>query len=203
MESWWQQLTTLTKAFCVQALFFSLLFLWQLATMFLGGDADGHADGGHMPVHDAPTDAAGHNGAQGTGDVVFSLVSVRSIIAFGTLFSWAGTLYLMGGTNPVWAVLYSILWGLAAMFLVSYLMYGLLRLQETENASLWKTIGEEATVYMNVPENGVGQVRVMLRGTISFVNARSATGETLVAGTRVRVVDVVDEKIVLVTAIAD
>lgn len=202
MESWWQQLTTLNQAFYVQALFFSLLFLWQLAGMLFGIDGDGHGDGWHMPTHDAPSDGT-HGDDFATGQVVFSLLSIRSIVAFGTLFSWAGALYLSGGTAPAWAVAYSLLWGLAGMFLVSFLMYGLLRLQETERASLWHVVGEEATVYMNVPKNGEGKVRVLVRGTISFVSARAAHGEPLAAGTRVRVVDVVDEKTVSVTPIGD
>jgi hypothetical protein len=202
MESWWQELTTINKAFCVQALFFSLLFLWQLAGMLLGADGSGHGDGGHMPAHDAPGES-GHGDAHDNGSVVFSLISVRSIVAFGTLFSWAGSLYLMGGTSPVWAVLYSLLWGLAAMFLVSYLMFGLLKLQQTEKASLWSAVGEEATVYMNIPEDGVGKVRVMVRGTISFVNARSAHGEPLKEGRTVRVLDLVDDKTVSVAATDD
>ena len=203
MESWWQQLTTLNKAFCVSAFFFSLLFLWQLAGMLLGGGGDMHGDdGGHVPT---PDDAhgTGHGDAHADGNVVFSLVSIRSIVAFGTLFSWAGSLYVMGATTPALAVLYSTLWGLVAMFLVSYLMYALLRLQETVKVSLWSTVGEEATVYMNVPEDGVGKVRVLVQGTISFVNARSVDGEPLMAGKTVRVVDVVDEKTVVVKAMDD
>ncbi len=202
MESWWQHLTNLNKGFCVSALFFSLLFLWQLAGMLLGVDGDSHGDGGHVPTHDAPHDG-GHDGQQGSGNVVFSLISVRSVLAFGMLFSWAGALYVMGGTAPVWAVLFSLLWGLGGMFVVSYLMFLLLKLQETGNVSLWSVVGEKGTVYMNVPENGVGKVRVMVRGAISFVNARSVDGEPLMAGTTVKVVDVVDDHTIAVQASGD
>ncbi len=202
MESWWQHLTSLNKAFCVSALFFTLLFLWQLVGMLLGVDADSHGAGWHVPTHDAPHDFD-HDGQQGSENVAFSLISVRSALAFGMMFSWAGSLYLMGGTAPVWAVLFSLLWGIAGMFAVSYLVFCLLKLQETVKVSLWSAVGEKGTVYMNVPENGVGKVRVMVGGAISFVNARSVGGEPLTAGTNVKVVDVVDDHTIAVQATED
>jgi hypothetical protein len=202
MESWWQHLTTLNKAFAVSASFFSLLFLWQLVGMFLGVDGHTHAGGDHVPIHDATHDA-GHHDQQGSGNAIFSLVSVRSVLAFGTLFSWAGSLYLMGGTDPALAVVYSLLWGLVAMFAVSYLMFSLLKLQETPKVSLWNSVGEKGTVYMNIPENGVGKVRVMVRGTMGFVNARSVGGEALIAGRTVQVVEVVGDNTIAVKPIED
>jgi membrane protein implicated in regulation of membrane protease activity len=202
MESWWQHLTILNKAFAVSAFFFSLLFLWQLAGLLLGMDGDSHGGAGHIPTHDAPHYAA-HGAEHGGSNAVFSLISVRSVVAFGMLFSCAGALYLMGGTAPLWAVLYSLLWGLVAMFVVSYLMFSLLKLQETPKLSLWSAVGERGTIYMNVPENGMGKVRVMARGAISFVNARSMDGQPLMAGTEVRVVDVVDDNTLSVQATED
>jgi membrane protein implicated in regulation of membrane protease activity len=194
METWWQGLTVLNKGFAVSAFFFSLLFLWQLAAALVGGNGDSHGDAGHAAANHPAGDHAGEHGVGSAGGpIAFSLVSVRSLIAFGMLFSWAGTLYLMTGSSIVPAIVYSAVWGLVAMVAVSYLVYHLVRLQETGTSSIWSAIGEEGAVYMNIPEGGCGKVRVMVSGAISFVKARAAGGRPILAGTKVRVVGVIDD----------
>lgn len=211
MEAWWDGLTLLNKGFVIAALFFSVLFLWQIISMILGLDADGHGDVSNFDVHgdmgsdihadvgdmsadggDAADHAVSHDLG---GDVAFSLVSVRSVLAFGMLFSWAGTLYLMSGTHVILALIYSFIWGLIAMFLVSYLIYKLLSMQEVGNVNLFTALGEEARVYYQVPQDGVGTVRVPVSGAISYVKARSMSGEALPAGAKVRVVKLLPNNI--------
>jgi hypothetical protein len=207
MEAWWQGLTTLNKGFAISALFFTVMFLWQMASMAIGFDGDTHSDVAHEGLdHGDVHVSGGHEGMEQAhggphhhplgGEAAFTLVSLRSVIAFTTLFSWAGTLYLMGGTSAILAIFYSLAWGLAAMFGVAYLVFKLVQLQETGNITLWSCIGEEARVYMNVPSEGAGKVRVMVGGVLCFVNARSGTGEPLAAGTRVRVTRILDSNTV-------
>lgn len=197
MEAWWQGLSVLNKSFAVAAVFFSVLFVWQLIGMFLGFDADGHGEVGHAGMDHADSHAGHHGG----GEIAFTLVSVRSAIAFGMLFSWAGTLYLMEGTHPVLVLFYSFLWGMGAMVAVSYLVYRLVRMEERGNVSIWSAMGEDGVVYMNFPPGGAGKIRVKVGGVVSCVDARSVNGEPLLAGTRVRVVGVVDERILEVKAL--
>ncbi|MBI5252398.1 MAG: hypothetical protein HY912_23125, partial [Desulfomonile tiedjei] len=89
MEAFWQGLSWLNKAFAMSALLFSVIFVWQVISMLIGGDMDSHvqadgADMSHAPdVHDHA-----HHGADSA--VTFTLVSFRSIVAFGALFSWSG-----------------------------------------------------------------------------------------------------------------
>ena len=183
----------------------------------MGFDADGHTEVGHDGFdhvdldgsHDVPADAdmdGSHDAGMadhgdGTADhqhhhlggvIAFTLVSIRSVIAFATLFTWAGTLYLISGTSVVLTVVYSLAWGLVAMFAVSYLVHKLVQLQETGNISLWNCIGEEALVYMDIPADGAGKVRVVVSGVLSYVDARTRGEEPLFAGTKVRVSRILD-----------
>ena len=196
MEAWWSQVGLLNKAFVISAAGFSVLFVWQIISLLAGLDADSHAvghDGGsfdHSVDHPDTADQQTHHPG---GEVTFSLVSVRSIVAFGTLFSWAGALYLLTGTNAILAIVYSAAWGMAAMFGVSYLVYWLLRLQEVGTSSLWSAIGEEGSVYIRIPQDGMGKVRVMVGGVVSYVSARSENNEELAPGALVRVVGVIDD----------
>jgi membrane protein implicated in regulation of membrane protease activity len=197
MESWWQELTPLNKAFAGSALFFSMLMVWQLVTAVVGLGDHAHFDSvDSTPGHDFPHgEQSGH---PDSGQTTFALLSVRSLVAFGTLFSWAGSLYLMRGTHVALALLYSLVWGAGALYLVAYLMYRLLRLQEVGNFSLWSAVGRKGTVYLNVPPGGVGKVRVMVGGTVSFVNARSTAGRMLHAGSTITVIDVCDNHTLLI-----
>ena len=190
MEAWWEGLTLLNKGFAVAAVFFSVLFVWQFLGALLGLHGDSHGDADHAVQHDSD-------------GVAFTLISVRSVLAFGTLFSWAGTLYLMSGAGIVLAIIYSFAWGVAAMFIVSYLVFKLVQLQETGTATVWSAIGEEGVVYLNLPAGGLGKVRVMVSGVISYVNARSRGGESLTAGTKVRVVGVIDDNTLEVEPITE
>jgi membrane protein implicated in regulation of membrane protease activity len=197
MEAWWIGLTTLNKVFACSALFFTVLFLWQAIGVFAGMDVHSQ-DIAHDTGMDHPATDSGHAEHHGEGQVAFSLVTLRSLIAFGTLFSWAGTLYLMEGTHAFLAVLYSVVWGLAGMFAVAYLLYRLVRLEETQNIGVWSAIGEEGVVYMNIPDGGLGKVRVTVRGAVNFVNARCSSAGALTAGTKVIVVGVINENTVRV-----
>ncbi|AFM26991.1 NfeD family protein [Desulfomonile tiedjei] len=193
MEAWWEGLSVLNKIFVLSALVFSILFVWQIIAALLGVDTDSHMHDGDVGVdHSLDT----HDHIHGSdAAVTFTLISVRSVIAFGTLFSWSGALYLAAGTSPVLAILYSCLWGVLAMMSVSYLLYTLLRLQERGNLDLWTAVGTEATVYLDVPEQGIGQVRVSIGGVISFLKARSVEGVSMPAGTKVLVVGIGDNNV--------
>ncbi len=163
-------------------------------------DPDSHVDGAAM---DHGADVHDHASDSGEGAITFTLVSVRSVIAFGALFSWAGTLYLSGGTTPALAVLYSAFWGLVAMFAVSYLLYALLRLQETGNISFWTAVGTVGTVYLDIPEQGVGQIRVSVSGVISFLKARSLDGMPLPAGTKIIVLGIGENNVLEVSPLKE
>jgi membrane protein implicated in regulation of membrane protease activity len=204
METWWESLTSVNKAFALGALFFTIVFVWQIIGMLLGMHGDSHGVADSEIAHETVGHAHGdlqtedpHAHAQ----VTFTLVSLRSILAFGMLFSWAGTLYLMNGASLTMTVIYSSVWGMAAMFVVSYAVYKLVQLQETGNIALWTAIGEEGTVYMDIPAGGTGKIRVITSRVVSYVNARSRGAAKLPAGTKVRVVGILDNNTLEVEAV--
>lgn len=210
MAAWWASLSPLNQVFYALAVFFSVLFGWQLVSSFSAlGDADGTIDDvSDTDVSDADVSDAGapdveasDGDAVGDGDALdqesesvttFRLLSLRAILAFGTLFSWAGALYLQRSLFPGLALLRALLWGLAGMVTVALFFWVLPRLTEEGTANLDTAIGQVGPVYLDIPEDGVGQVRVRVSGAISFVRARSRDGRYLPAGTQVRVIGRLD-----------
>ena len=188
----------LTSVYWGAAIFFSVLFAWQLlATLF------GHFGGGDnidaSAVHDAG--AGGHDVAAGHDAAVdsvasFKLLSIRSMTAFGLLFGWAGVLYHRAEVSQNLTILYSLLWGLVGMLIVSALFYFFMRMTESGTRRLSTAVGQPATVYMDIPANGAGQVRVLCGSTICFVTARAAGGEAMKAGAPVVVKRVVGPNVV-------
>ena len=191
------------------AVFFSILFLWQLlATLFghigggehvevSGGEHD-LAAGGHDVAagHDAAAAHGAHDGAVGAAESVasFKLLSIRSITAFGMLFGWAGVLYSRQESPPAGnlVIVYSLVWGFVGMLIVSAIFYFLMRMTETGTRRLVTCVGQRAMVYMDIPASGTGQVKTIVSGTVSFVPAQAVGGEILKAGTPVVVKRLLD-----------
>ncbi|NLS78560.1 MAG: hypothetical protein GXY76_15005 [Chloroflexi bacterium] len=193
--SWWNSLSALNRWFYVAAVFFSTIFVWQLVASFtaLGGGEGADADGTDAGVDldpDADLDDL-HPGSNlvedASGISTFRLLSVRSILAFGMLFSWAGALYLSQDHGAAAAMGRAIVWGLTGMVIVASFFWLLPRLTEEGNADVRSAVGSVGLVYIDIPSGGLGQVRVLVNGVVSFVRARSADGGALPAGTVVRV----------------
>ena len=199
--SWWSNLSALNQAFFVAAMFFTTIFVWQFVSSLggLGGDEPGDVD----------ADAELGDGDMGDGDLLedasgmatLRLLSIRSIIAFGTLFSWAGALYLAEDRSMFSAMGLGVAWGVAGMLVVALFFWALPHLTEEGTADLDTALGKAGQVYMDIPENGTGQARVVVSGTVSFIKARSRDGRRLPAGTPVRVIGRLDSSTLEVEAI--
>ena len=200
-SNWWNSLTPLNQTFYGAAGFFGILFLWQLVAALIGmsGEADvGEVDFGD--VHDVDYDA----GAEAAESIAsFKVLSIRSIISFFTLFTWGGALYLNWGYPRQTAITYSVLWGLAGMFSVALIFWGLRKLTKAGTSDLRTCIGKPGTVYLDIPEDGMGEVRVTVSGVVSYVKARSADGKELKAGTPIRVVRRLDQTTVEVVPVEE
>ncbi len=195
MNAWWDGLSGLNRGmFCAAALF-GVLFVWQMISALLGLSADGaDVEAGDAGPADHPLDAA---------DTVhaFQLLSLRSILTFLTLFTWGSALYLARGARTGTALGISAVWGLAGMASIALLLHWLPRLAHTGTKDLRSCVGCRGRVYLDIPAGGIGQVRVMVSGVQSHVDAGTANGAPLKAGTPVVVVRSLDQRTVEVKAV--
>lgn len=196
MMEWWNSLEQLNQWFYGVAVFFSVIFLWQFISSLigLGGaevDADIDADG--LDLDDIEAHAIEEAGETITA---FKILSLRAILAFCTMFSWAEALYLSLGKNVADATLYAVLWGLAGWVVVALLVNLMRKLAETGTPRLATCVGRRGMVYLDIPANGQGEVRVLVSGTISHVKARSSEGRAVSAGAPIRVLSVLDSSTV-------
>jgi len=216
----WPELNTLTRGFYLVALFFSVIAIWQLIATFsglVGGDdvdVDGDVEGdfdGDVDVDGPPQTPPDGTGLPDIDDLAatrlsdellaadaatiaaFKLLSVRSILAFCTLFSWAGAMYLDQGKETGSALIFAFLWGGAAMGIVAGIFYLMRRLSETGTQRLGSALRRRGVAYLEIPEGGEGQVRVRVSGIVSYVKARGTGGQAIPSGTPVRVVRTLDQ----------
>ena len=192
---WWTSLSALSQVFLTAAVFISILFGWQTLSA-LGGLGGEHAGGeagaageGHFDTGEGHLHAGDAGAGHGEGGIeVLRLLSLRSILAFGMLFTWAGFLYLQRGVSITRAMVWALGWGVIGVVAVALFFSLLPRLTEEGTASLDTAIGQQGRVYLDIPRNGTGEIRVVVSGTVRFVKARSSDGRPLRAGTAVRVV---------------
>lgn len=200
---WWGELQPVNQWFFAAAGFFSVFFLWQLVAAIIGLSGAEH----DLPSHDFDTHAGAsfeHETPHDAHDttVAFKVLSIRSVLAFLTLFCWATALYLQGGKAVAVGMGYAVLWGLAAMVLVSLLLHGILKLTETGNVRIETCVGAAGTVYLDIPADGVGEIRVLCSGVMTHIKACCPAG-AMKAGQAVRVVRTAGPNIVEVQAAPD
>jgi len=195
MQVWWDNLTALNQGFYIAAAFFSVFLVWQLIAALVGlagGDeadaVDAHnadamdTDAGDVDAHDLE-----HDGAADAADSMsaFRLLSIRSILAFCTLFAWAGALYLQNGKDITWSILFAILWGAVAMVIVALIFHAMRKMTETGNIRLASCVGTSAMVMLDIPAGGTGEARVTVSGTVQRLKARGVDGKGIPGGTPV------------------
>ncbi len=208
MSEWWTALSPINRAFFSAAAFCSVLFLWQMIAALMGlGDHDGvDTDGGTMDS-DLSGDAANqqfesdavHDGT--STEVAFKLLSIRAIITFATLFTWGSALYLNQGESLSKAMGISAIWGFGGMLCIAFILALLPKLTDTGTKQISSALGKQGTVYLDIPKDGQGEVRVLVSGRLSFVKARSADGAALKSGTPIVVKQILDESTVVVETV--
>ena len=199
------EMAVITQVFYVAAAFFSVIFIWQFVASLIG------LSGGEMDVDgavdaDFDIDAVDAADAAGAGDAIdsldaFRLFSIRAILAFCTLFFWAGAMYLDQRVYRPLALAYAFGWGLAGWFVVTLLVNWMRKLAETGNPQIASCVGTRGAVYMDIPADGIGKVRVTVTGAMSMVDARSEGRVAIEAGTAVEVLSIIDDFTVEVRAI--
>ncbi len=189
LEDWWGLLSSTEKVFWGISLVFSVLFLIQFVVSLIGLNyvADPN-DEVHVEMNGEYHLEPG-----------FTILSVRSIIAFFTFFGWTGLLFLKSGKGVWTAIGFASLAGLAAMFIAGYIIYMFAKLTAQGSASLSRALYSTGKVYLSIPanKNGQGKVRIKIKGALKEVNAVT-NGDTLPTGSTIKVVEILNDNLILV-----
>lgn len=151
--------------------------------------------GGYLDVPDLDFDIAetGEGGATG-------MFSIRGIGSFFTGFGWTGASVLDSGGSMTLAIAAATIVGLVVLFGFVSMMRWLQSLREEGNINYENAIGQVGSVYVPIPPNreGLGQIEVKVQSRISTVRAISDHPERLENRVAVRVMELVDDRTLLV-----
>ncbi len=192
MQEWWAGLTGIVQFFYGMAAFFSVFFLWQMIGAFMGLDGDSMDMGGD--VTDIPDDMDFEDVMESSE--AFKVLSLRSIITFFTLFSWGGALYMSDGVPSGKAMGIASIWGLVGMLAIAGIFYFMGKMSETGTKDVATAKGKIATVYLDIPAAGFGEIKTSVSGAVEHIKAKSVNGEALPAGTQVCVVQIISQSLV-------
>ncbi len=182
IADWWGELNSLHKFFwgisIISTVFFIILFIIGLLGFDTDSDIDSADVGGGFPIF-----------------------SAKALVAFFTFFGWTGVLLLNQEKDLFPLFGFSFLSGISAMLLVSYLLKVFNQMTEIGNADPMELTFQRGNVYLTVPaaRNGKGKIHIILGGTLREINAIT-DGPSLPFGSEVRVIEVIENDLLLVEA---
>ena len=158
------------------------MLVLQTLLMLIGGDSDVDAD--------LSPDVDVADGVDSSG-ILFQL-SLKTVVAFVTFFGLAGLTCLQSGMGTNATLLTSVGAGLAAFFMVGWLMSFLRSLQSKGNLDLRQAVGSSAKVYLRIPgkRSGFGKVTVAVGGRVVTKKAVTS-GDAIPTGAEVRIAGMV------------
>ncbi len=185
INQWWDSLTSAHQVFWFIAIIFTVLFFIQFILLLIGFETD---SGG-----------LDHPGDVGTFEHEFSALSMRSIIAFFTFFGWTGVLALNNNLSVWLAVILSSVAGLAAMFVVAYMVYKFSQLEQSGTLNLYNALDQSGEVYLSIPaqRKGLGKVHLKVEGKIRELDALTE-GDALKTGTPIKVIEIMNGNVLMV-----
>ena len=161
----------------------SLFFILNLIFASFGG-----VDNPGEVAEDGTFDSLDH---VDTGFEDFHFLSLRAVLAFVSVFGWSGVVW---GKYGFWGFLAAFVFGLIAMSLTAFAIWGMMKLQHSGNVKTDDFVGKTGTVYMQIPGgNGHGKITVTVGGATREVAAVSE--EPLATGTPIKIVAVIDQSL--------
>ncbi|MBI2257597.1 MAG: serine protease [Flavobacteriia bacterium] len=183
------QMDVLERTFWFIALPSSLFFIIQTIMTFLGSDASD----GNVPDFDGDFDI---------GHAPFQLFSLRNLTHFLLGFSWTGISFYHYISSSVVLILLSLIVGLSFIALFFFLLKAIMKLGEDNTFQINQCLQKTATVYIKIPEkkSGVGKIQVSVNHTIQELSAIT-NGDGAESGSLVRIIEILDNQLVLVEKI--
>jgi len=166
------------------SLFFTLLFLVQtVVSLFTGGD---HGDGD----------------LDGDGDMGYQFFTIKNMIAFFTMFGWAGLAADDAGLPKGVVVLIALLAGCAMVFIMYLLMRNTARLKHSGTLQMKNAINQIGETYLRIPaqRGGMGKVQVQVQGRFMELDAMTDDAADIATGRPIQVVNILNNQILLVTS---
>lgn len=188
INSWWADTATFERIYWIMALPSSLFFVIILVTTFFAGDIDGE-------VGDVDSDI------DADGGIGFQFFTLKNLVGFFTIFSWTGIACIDADYGNFATVAISGSAGLAMMVIMASIFYSMGKLADDGTLSLDNAVGGIGEVYLTIQpkRNGFGKIQINVQGGLRTLQAMTDDEEELKSGAVVRVKEIINNQILLVT----
>jgi hypothetical protein len=188
ISTWWSSKELFEQIYWIIAFPSTLIFVILLIMTFVAGDVDGDAGGA-----DADIDAD-----EGIG---FQFFTIKNLVGFFTIFSWSGLACIDGGLGIFATILISIVCGLVMMAIMAGIFYFMSTLTDSGTLNLKNAINGIGDVYLPVKaeRSGFGKVQINIQGQLRTLDAMTDDETDLPTGTIIKVTDIINNEILLVT----
>jgi membrane-bound ClpP family serine protease len=167
--------------------------------MVFTGGGDLHAD---IDMTAGDADLTGGDAGHPDADASFKLLSFQGLTAFFMMFGLVGLALLnQSKVGEGLAILGALIAGMITVWVVSKIFSVARRFQSSGTIDNTKAIGEEGTVYLNIPAEGTGKVQVVVQNHLRIFDAVSDLKEEIKTGERVMVTRVVSGNVMVVQKI--
>ncbi len=189
ITSWWQSMEIFEKTFWFITFLFSMLFVVQTIISFIGGDdgsSSGHADISVDNDH-------------GVDQQYFT---IKNFITFFTIFGWVGIAGIKGNLPTFQVILFALISGMVVVALMVFLFARMTQLRASGTLDIRNAMHQPAETYLSIPamRGGYGKVHIRIQGSLHEMRALTDDKEDITTGTPVRVIGIINESVLLVTA---
>jgi membrane protein implicated in regulation of membrane protease activity len=188
INDWWSTLPDFDKVYWTIAIAASLFFLLQNVLSVFGGDTD-HSMG--------DADAA----VEHDHGIGFQFFTLKNLVGFFTIFGWVGLAGIQAELSTLSIVLVSFISGLLMMVLMASLFYFMSKLTHSGTLKMENAIGIIGEVYLPIAaqRSGIGKVQLKVQGALRELDAMTDDATVLKTGDIVRVQQIINDQILLVT----
>ena len=188
MIDWYNSLEPALKVYWDIAIFASVIFVIQTVMSFVG-------------ISDVDTDVDVDANVDGLDDAgAMHLLSIRNIVYFLLGLGWAGVSLWGTIANRLVLAIVAIVVGCLFVAIFLFLFRQMMKLQHNGAFDINDAVGKTVDVYLRIPASGqgIGKVQVSFNGSVQEIDART-DGDTLIpSGAKVRVIEVLNNRVLLV-----
>ena len=187
ITTWWSEKVLLEQIFWGLAVPASAVLTILLITTFLGFDSD--------------IDIGVDDGVEMDSGAGFQFFTFKNLVGFFTIFGWVGLGCVASGYTEFTSVAIAFVAGILMMASMAWVFYFMSKMTEDGTMIITNAIGRLAEAYMPIPGDGsgIGRVQINMQGGIREMEAMTHDIATLPTGTIVKVLEIIDGHILLVT----
>ena len=173
--------------FATSAVLGGVLFLLWFALIMIGGITADVFDG----LFGTDFDAMG-------ADASFKALTFQGIMAF-LMFFGLGGLYILEENSDAntLAIVVGSVTGFGSMYGTGKLFQLFVALQSDGTIDMDDSIGSVGTIYLRIPEGGVGQIQVESGNAMRTYNAKTDDGQPMATGEFAEVIDVISSTLIV------